>query len=597
MFEFGRGQDPKKTANRLASMLRERDEAERHVRMLGCLVEESSRAHREMLDSLRWRAGSRAVRLVELLLRKPNHAQSSRRLAATLDRHDTWKRDRADRLSCRVPGWQAESLIAQLRSGKETDAAPVAERLVREANDAANETLRLCRVFEEIQSHGEMMRASWRWKVGRILVGGLAKLCPRVEESRPVVEADVLARSFVLWRDCYGGQNRVTTTVHTVWGAHATANGGLEPVEAERVRALRVTQFTPPAPRNPFYRIVADELRRRGWAFDFTVRFEDLLRPAANDEERQRIVHFHQFDALYHDRGGNLDATRRAAGELLDRLAELKQAGHRLVHTFHNPWPHDRRFLEIDREFTESALPLMDGVMVLSENARPFVAKYAEPQRIHVIAHPSYAGVYGPECRRDEARHRLGLPPNAFVFGHLGELKPYKGVEEILAAFHGAQPSMPDSMLVIAGRPADADYAAQLKALAGKSDRVRLEMRLLEDEEIPLWLGAFDFSVFAFRDIWVSGSVILSQSYGVPVVVPELGGLPEYVTEEDTGFLYAPDGPSALAEAMMRARRTPYMEHLRYMCGVQSQKRSVEAVATACEHFYAAAAAAGPDGA
>jgi glycosyltransferase involved in cell wall biosynthesis len=239
----------------------------------------------------------------------------------------------------------------------------------------------------------------------------------------------------------------------------------------------------------------------------------------------------------------------------------------------------------------------MDGVMVLSENARPFVAKYADVRRIRVIPHPSFEDVYGPAPARDEARRQLGIPQGVFVFGHLGELKPYKGAETILAAYEQVLAAAPDTMLIVAGRPSDAAYAESLGALAAKTGKVRLEARLLEDAEIPVWLAAFDFSVFAFRDIWVSSSVLLSQSYGVPVVAPELGGLPEYVTEEDTGFLYPPDGASALAETMLRARRTPYLEHMRYMCGVHSRKRSVELVATAYEHYYAMVEGADPDGA
>jgi glycosyltransferase involved in cell wall biosynthesis len=577
-------------AERRAGALRERDTAARHVRMLVNLMEETGREYVEMLRSQRWRAGNRAVRLVEKALRRPNQSQSPQRLMATLAKYDAWKRDYEDRQKHRAPAGHASSAAA---------AAPIIDRLARETNEAANDALRLCALFEEMHHQGKMVRASWRWKAGRLIVGGLEKLRPQPAESPRAVKADAYARAFSLWRKSYGTQPRLTETAPSLGGGKKTTvvDAALKPLDRERVNRLRVTQFTPPAPRNPFYRVIADELRQRGWAYDFSVRFDELLDPSTGTADRCRMVHFHQFDALYHDRGGDLDATRRAAQELLGKLAELKQAGFRLAHTFHNPWPHDRKFLEIDREFTEKALPIMDGVVVLSENARPFVAKFAEPRRIRVIPHPSFENVYGPAPERDEARRKLGLPPELFVFGHLGELKPYKGVEAILSAFEQVLVAAPDTMLVVAGRPGDAAYAEELRALAAKTGKVRMEARLLEDAEIPLWLAAFDLSVFAFRDIWVSSSVLLSQSYGVPVVAPELGGLPEYVIEEDTGFLYPPDGAAALAGAMLHARRTPYLDHLRYMCGVHSRKHSVDVVATAYEHFYAMVEGADPDGA
>ena len=591
--------DREMAGDRLAGALRERDEALRHVKMLTSLMDETGREYVQMLRSPRWHAGDRAVRMVETILRRPNQSQSPRRLEATLAKYDAWKRDCAERQGRQTPARRVENMAALLRVGKAAHAAPIISQLAKETNAAANDAIRLSALFEEMNHHGTMVRASWRWKAGRLLVGGLAKLRPQPLETPHALKADAYARAFTLWRTCYGTVNRLPETAPSLWNTNTTAGDtGLKPLDLEQVRALRVVQFTPPSPRNPFYRVIADELRRRGWKYDFSVRFDELLAPSAADGDRCRIVHFHQFDTLYHDRGGDLDATRRSSEELLKRLESLKRSGWRLVHTFHNPWPHDRKFLEIDREFTERALPLMDGVVVLSENARPFVARYADAQRIRMIPHPSYEGVYGPMLPRDEARRRLNLPEGAFVFGHLGELKPYKGVETIVAAFEQVLAAAPDTMLVVAGRPADAAYMEKLRALAEKLGNVRLETRELEDEEIPVWLGAFDCSVFAFRDIWVSSSVVLSQSYGVPVVVPELGGLPEYVLEEETGFLYPPDGTAAtLAAAMLRARRTPYLEHLRYMCKVHSRKRSVDLVATAYEHFYAMVEGADPEGA
>ena len=592
-------QEREMAAERLESAVRERDAADRHVRMLINLLEANAREYLEMLRSARWRVGNRAVRVVEKVLRKPNQSQSPQRLIAALAKFDAWKGDYQNRLKRHMDASRAHAAAMLLRANKAAHAAPLIDALARETNEAAADALRLCALIEELNHHGRTVRASWRWKAGRLIVGGLSKLRPQPPEMQRAVRADAYAQAFALWRKCYGAPARISGKAPSIWrtGHADPEQGAAKPLEADRVARIQVIQFTPPAPRNPFYSIVANELRGRGWHFDFSVRFDELLHAAPEPGKACRIVHFHQFDALYHDRGGNLEATRNAARDLLEKLSALKSAGFRLAHTFHNPWPHDRKFLEVDREFTEQALPLMDGVVVLSESARPFVARYIDAGRVHVLPHPSYAGIYGPAVPQSEARQRLGLPQEGFVFGHLGELKRYKGAETILEAFEQVLLAAPDTTLVMAGRPADEAYANELNALAARTGRVRLEARLLEDAEIPAWLGAFDMSVFAFRDIWVSSSVILSQSYGVPTVVPELGGLPEYVTEDDTGFFYPPDGPAALAGAMLRARRTPYLEHLRYMCGVHSRKRSVDAVATAYEHFYATVEGADPESA
>jgi len=44
-----------------------------------------------------------------------------------------------------------------------------------------------------------------------------------------------------------------------------------------------------------------------------------------------------------------------------------------------------------------------------------------------------------------------------------------------------------------------------------------------------------------------------AMSFGVPVVATRVGGLPEIVVENETGWLVPPESPQALADAICRA--------------------------------------------
>jgi hypothetical protein len=51
-------------------------------------------------------------------------------------------------------------------------------------------------------------------------------------------------------------------------------------------------------------------------------------------------------------------------------------------------------------------------------------------------------------------------------------------------------------------------------------------------------ISTLNYSVFAFKDIWASGSVVLSMSYNIPVTVPHIGCMADYVKHSKNGFLY-----------------------------------------------------------
>ena len=82
------------------------------------------------------------------------------------------------------------------------------------------------------------------------------------------------------------------------------------------------------------------------------------------------------------------------------------------------------------------------------------------------VWHPAYPGeALAPEARA-AARAGLGWADAGRVYGYCGQLRLYKGVEDLLRAFAG----LPDAgaRLLVAGRPRDAGFAAALGELAGE---------------------------------------------------------------------------------------------------------------------------------
>jgi glycosyltransferase involved in cell wall biosynthesis len=169
-----------------------------------------------------------------------------------------------------------------------------------------------------------------------------------------------------------------------------------------------------------------------------------------------------------------------------------------------------------------------------------------------VVPHGNYAGVHPISVTRADARARLDIPLDAFVYLLLGNISLYKGIETAV----GNVQRQPDSssIVLIAGRNRAPDLVSHLEDLSATDPRIRLFPGFIPDDQMQYYLMAADVMVCSFRQILSSGSVILGMSYGLPIIAPRMGCLPELVTPM-AGILYDPADSTALAYALTEIKR------------------------------------------
>lgn len=319
-----------------------------------------------------------------------------------------------------------------------------------------------------------------------------------------------------------------------------------------------VIQATPPVNRNPYYTLLAPHLNELGDEVIFSTDFDELTKLAwssdTSKESRPVIVHLHQLEPLYRPRVE--EGNRAAARRFVDWVVKLRMLGASIVYTMHNRQPHDRRLLGLDREVHTLISPVVSRVVVHGDAAVEAAERWFPSEKIAVVRHPNFVDVYGPECPREYARRDLQVGTDEFVVLALGELKPYKGLELVLDGFERA--SIPAARLLIVGRNGDEEYVRMLEDRVAEVGfgKVRLVVRTLPEDDIATWLGVADVAVFGFEEILMSGSVMLALSYGLPVVVPSIGCIPEYVSDGLNGFLYEVGDANSLARALHRAKRS-----------------------------------------
>ncbi|MGZ4108596.1 MAG: glycosyltransferase family 4 protein [Actinomycetota bacterium] len=185
---------------------------------------------------------------------------------------------------------------------------------------------------------------------------------------------------------------------------------------------------------------------------------------------------------------------------------------------------------------------------------RAFEAAYEVRTRSAIVPHVDGITVHA-SLSRSAARKRLGLDVAGPLFVCAGFLQPDKAFERAIRAFATAGSN---GRLVIVGSIRDATdenvrYAADLRALAERSENVEMLERFVSDEEFDAWVTAADVFVLPYRGAWSSGAFARAQRLGTPTLVSDAGGLAEQAGERDRVF----HTDEELVELMRDAMRTP----------------------------------------
>jgi len=278
------------------------------------------------------------------------------------------------------------------------------------------------------------------------------------------------------------------------------------------------------------------------------------IRPSrAAETPTKEIIHIHWETCLYGSR--YVLKSLALLGLNFLSLAALKARGTRVVWTMHNTRAHDYPHPLIDAMGKAMMFRYADAILihqgrVAAEYARRYPAKH-----VAWVPHGSYVGYYSePSAAQAEAlRARLGIEAGDTVILSLGMIRPYKKTEAIIRAFmqtrdaEGSRPARPDLRLVIAGS-CDRAYAARLAALAAGDARISFMPGFVPDTDIAAYLRIADRSVFFYDDSELtSGGIVLSLSYGVPVLSRDIPGA-EIVKRGVNGELF--DDEAGLARAL-----------------------------------------------
>jgi D-inositol-3-phosphate glycosyltransferase len=177
-----------------------------------------------------------------------------------------------------------------------------------------------------------------------------------------------------------------------------------------------------------------------------------------------------------------------------------------------------------------------------------------QPARITVIPFGINNAVPHTRLTSAEAKRRLGLRSSDKAILFFGNIAPYKGLEFLITAFQDLVAEHPDYRLIIAGRPKNCEkYWNDIRQKISKDEsdgRILLRADYIPDDETEIYFKAADVLALPYRYIYQSGVLFLGYSFGLPVLVADVGSLKDEVVEGKTGYVFRPEDPIDLMKAI-----------------------------------------------
>jgi glycosyltransferase involved in cell wall biosynthesis len=136
-----------------------------------------------------------------------------------------------------------------------------------------------------------------------------------------------------------------------------------------------------------------------------------------------------------------------------------------------------------------------------------------------------------------------------------GLIRPYKGLEDLLRVFNALPREEAERLwLTVVGETwENCTEPAHLIATSPHADRITFVNEYVPDDVVGAAFAHADVAVLPYRRSSSSGILHVAMSWGLPIVVTSVGGLPEAANGYAGAVFVPPEDPDSLREGLMKA--------------------------------------------
>jgi len=226
----------------------------------------------------------------------------------------------------------------------------------------------------------------------------------------------------------------------------------------------------------------------------------------------------------------------------------VKKNNHtRIITILDNVIPHEHRFG--DKLFTKYFLKPIDAFISMSKSVADDLKKFDSVKPRDFNPHPLFDN-FGEILAKQKAKELLHLDPETNYILFFGIIRDYKGLDLLLEAFSKMNRATKKIKLLVAGEyySNEEKYQIQIKELKLENDVIVVN-QFIKDSEVGRYFCACDIVAQPYKNATQSGVTQIAYHFEIPILVTNVGGLPEMVPHGKVGYVVEKD-PKEITSAL-----------------------------------------------
>ncbi len=220
----------------------------------------------------------------------------------------------------------------------------------------------------------------------------------------------------------------------------------------------------------------------------------------------------------------------------------------KVISIIDNIIPHEKRIgdFALAKYFVSS----VDGFIAMSDSVLEDLKKFDTQKPKLFSPHPLFDN-FGEAVNKADAYEKLGLEINNEYLLFFGFIRDYKGLDLLLHAMADERVRALNVRLIVAGEfYTDAKPYWDLITQLNIADKLVLKTDFIPDNEVKYYFCAADMVVQPYKHATQSGVTQICYHFDRPMLVTNVGGLPEIVPHGKVGYVVEPE-PKAIADALV----------------------------------------------
>ena len=220
----------------------------------------------------------------------------------------------------------------------------------------------------------------------------------------------------------------------------------------------------------------------------------------------------------------------------------------KIISILDNIIPHEKRIG--DTLFTKYFVNSVDGFIAMSDSVYNDLSVFNTTKPRLLNPHPLFDN-YGESVSKQEAIQQLQLDINKKYILFFGLIRDYKGLDILLKAMATENLRHSDIQLIVAGEYySNKDEYEKLIQELQLQNKIHLHTRFIPDDEVYKFFCAADVVVQPYKHATQSGVTQICYHFNKPMIVTNVGGLPEIVPNNKVGLVVEPN-EQAVSDAIL----------------------------------------------